>query len=382
MPPRTGSDDLFERHYTERFRNLAHRHGHFIHYEQDRAATDIGVHLFLWEQNATRRMSPEPLSQTRVWFQLKGRTSQSLSFEKYRQAKYVSVKLRVDDLKFWYASPEAFYLAVYIECAEHFIVEDIRDIVERHWNKDILHPATLGNQRTVTVRLQKNAVLTDIVFTNLRRHQSIRIDGPTYRGMPLGHRLDPLRCIPRKMEVPIFTKLVGRLLEEHRFQIRERVEITNPSLNIVAPDDISLTTGVMHDTFEWSPQLFTQFGMNPGDLFRREGQPEYVQGPCAVLIHSNPTQLLSGDNFESLRDYLHAQDAPRLLVFVNDQHDHYFGSYFAPFRQTDIQCMPHLLGDLAYNILTAPIVYLEFREHIQWDTVSFLHPTIQPPKPD
>lgn len=37
-----------------------------------------------------------------------------------------------------------------------------------------------------------------------------------------------------------------------------------------------------------------------------------------------------------------------------------------------VACMPQLLGDLAYSILTATVVYLEFREAITWKSTNYL----------
>ena len=56
---RVGKSDAFEREYTQKFRLLAAEHGEFVHYERDRAARDIGLHLTrkdtFWRRNTLNR---------------------------------------------------------------------------------------------------------------------------------------------------------------------------------------------------------------------------------------------------------------------------------------------------------------------------------------
>jgi len=45
-------------------------------------------------------------------------------------------------------------------------------------------------------------------------------------------------------------------------------------------DHVSLTRGRMHYTYEWTHPLFTEFGYGPGETFRIEGEPFFLQGHC------------------------------------------------------------------------------------------------------
>ena len=47
-----------------------------------------------------------------------------------------------------------------------------------------------------------------------------------------------------------------------------------------------------------------------------------------------------------------ARDIRQLLVFANTDDYAYFGSFFGGCRGTGVECMPQLLGDLAYSLLT------------------------------
>jgi hypothetical protein len=66
------------------------------------------------------------------------------------------------------------------------------------------------------------------------------------------------------------------------------------------------------------------------------------------------------------------RDIRQILVFANTDDYAYFGSFFGGCHGTGVECMPHLLGDLAYNLLTATVVYLEFREVVSWKWQNYL----------
>lgn len=154
MPPIVGTNDEFEGRYREKFRSLARDQGEFIFYERDRAAIDMGVHLIRPIEKGRE------LSHTRVWFQLKGIRSTTLARDQYAQGTEISLRVSLDHLKFWFASPEPTYLVVYVECADTFLVEDVRDIVERGWGDEFLKPQSFKpDQETVTVKLSKSSEL-------------------------------------------------------------------------------------------------------------------------------------------------------------------------------------------------------------------------------
>src|SRR5208282_4164849 len=155
VPPVIGEQDIFEGTYTEKFRSLVAAHGELISYERDRSTFDIGVHLT--EATQTGRS----LSHSRVWFQLKGIRASTLSSEEYGQACGIDLRVSLDHLKFWCAEPGPNYLALYVESVDTFLAEDVRDIVYRQWGESFFGAGTFPkNQKTVTVKLSKDAVLT------------------------------------------------------------------------------------------------------------------------------------------------------------------------------------------------------------------------------
>ncbi|MDQ3802729.1 MAG: hypothetical protein M3416_02600 [Acidobacteriota bacterium] len=368
--PKVGEHDEFEGIYTEKFRGLARPYGEFVKYERDRAAIDIGLHL---TEPTNRRF--RTVANSRVWFQLKGIHESTLPLSVFSAARDVYLDLEIGDLRFWYASPEAVYLAVYVECADLFLAEDVNDLVDRQWGEGIFDPRTFrAGQKKARVLIPADARLDDAMWRRMLGHRSMRIDGPSFRGRPLGHRLDPLRCILNKMEPSTFSELIRRLLAAHGYKVEEALDASGlfPK-GAAGGDEVSLTLGTMHYTYEWVQQMMTEFGVGPGSEFRIEGQINHVQGPCAVLVHSRKASY--PEAVRELASHLaNDKNVGRLLVFVNEQEDPaYFGSFFGGVRGTGLESMPQSLGDLAFNVLTATMVYLEFRDRLSWRLVNYLY---------
>ena len=344
--PLIGKEDTFEGLYTAKFRALVKGEGEFVNYEKDRVALDVGLHL------TTPSGQQRRVSHTRIWFQLKGIHSTTLPLQEYQGAADAAVVVSLNHLKFWFASPEPVYLAVYVESADCFLAEDVREIVHRQWGADFLTPDRFPEgQSEVTVRVRTDSTLTPDRLVHMRRHQSMRIDGPFFRGRPLGHRLDPLRCSPEELEPLTYALLVQRLLEVHDYRPGESL-----SLGVLFPghslpnEHASLSVGRLHNTFEWVPQLFTEFGTAPADDFRIEGTPEFAHGPVAVFIHGDPRSGPTAGSCQALAQTLLKKSVYRILVFANTEDQAYFGAFFGGFLNSGVACMPQLLGDLAYSI--------------------------------
>ena len=329
---------------------------------------DIGLHL------TTPTGTQRRVSHTRIWFQLKGIHTETFPLGDYQHARDVGVPVLLDHLKFWFASPEPIYLAVYVEAADTFLAEDVRDLVYRQWGEDFLAPETFREgQQQVTVRICTGAVLTSERVALMRRHQSMRVDGPFFRGRPLGHRLDPLRCSLNKLEPAVYVSLIQRLLEVHDYRVTETL---NPAVlfsdNALTNEYVVLTHGRLYNTFEWVPHLFTEIGFGPDDDFRTEGTPQFAHGPIAVCILGDPQSRPRADSIRVFAERMRERDIRQILTFANTDDHRYYGAFSQGCRGTEVKCMPQLLGDLAYSLLMATVVYLEFREVISWKWKNYL----------
>jgi hypothetical protein len=330
-----GKEDVFESAYTDKFRLLVGGEGEFIQYDRDRVAIDIGLHLTTPDGVARRP------SHTRIWFQLKGMHEHTLHLENFQATSHVTVRVKLEQLRFWFASPEPIYIALYVQAANKFLAEDVRELVYRQWGEAFLAPGTFpDDQREVTVKMRTDAVLTPEGVALMRRHQSMRIDGPFFRGRPLGHRLDPLRCSLNRLEPAVYVSLVKRLLAVHDYRVTQPLD---PELlfggEVPADEHVVLSLGKLYNTFEWVTQLFTEFGTGPEDDFRGEGAPQSAQGEVAVCIHGQPQQSPCAESLDAFARRLLNGNARQLLVFANTEDPAYFGSFFGGFRGKGVECI-------------------------------------------
>jgi hypothetical protein len=186
--------------------------------------------------------------------QVKSKRAETLSLESFQTRARIDVSVQVDHLQFWYAVPEPVYLVVYVEAADAFVAEDIRDIVERQWPAGSFYPAVAEMGATVTVHVDRHRVLDGARLDAMLAHRSMRIDGPAFRGRPLGHRFDPLRSQIDVCAPELFERLARRLLEAHDFRLTHAGRVTR---------DLSTAQGRLYQTLEWQSPVFAEFGMGP-----------------------------------------------------------------------------------------------------------------------
>lgn len=150
-----GKNDAFERTYMEKFRSIASSHGEFVHYEHDRGARDIGLHL-------TRKLSSgkEKMTSALIWFQMKGKMATTLPLDEYNKSEIVKLSLDVSHLTYWFLQPLPTYLVLYIECANEFLIMNISSYVKETYDSNIFKLT----QKTLTIDVPKNQKLDDQVF--------------------------------------------------------------------------------------------------------------------------------------------------------------------------------------------------------------------------
>ena len=360
-----GLQDAFEQRYTNRLKTRLSEHGLLIGYEADRAAIDLGLHLF----EPARPGASRQLGQVRVWFQLKGVGAETTDAHSLAAAGEVVVSgLAVDHLHYWFAHPEPVYLVVYVEALDRFLAEDVRILVEREGGPRWLK--AIGGQKTATLRLPLDAGIEQ-ALDRMPRHRSLRLDGPEFRGRPLGHRMDPLRSELEPLSPNDFEALVARLLDAHDFRPQSSIDLT-PMLD--APvGALRAEIGRLYLTYEWTTPLGTEFGVDPEDDFRVEGRPISAQGKVLIVVHSEPlaaprrTQATA-----ALAEQLGREEVDGALVFFNDSdRDHgLLGGWRTTLRP--LVGVPQGLGSLAFNVLTSTNVYLEFLDRLDWRYAHYL----------
>lgn len=278
MPtPQLLPEELFEDEYTAKFKDRVRRRGLFVKFPRDRARLDLGLML--------THLGSLELSGTKVWFQLKGVHKETVTRDDLERAGHVAIRVRLGDLRFWYAAPEAIYLVVYVEAVDTFLAEDVRDIVDRQWGAHFLEPSQFGAQEMITVHVAAEAELDDRRLDAMVGHRSMRIDGPAFRGRPLGHRLDPLRCALAELDPDVFDGVVEDLLGAHLFL--DVVERDGSRLIADAGGQrVRVLTGTLYTTYEYPLAGSVEIGFGGDAEPRHEGQWFTALGRVAVVVHS------------------------------------------------------------------------------------------------
>jgi hypothetical protein len=362
--PTIGDDDQFESEYMAQLRTLLTRHGVPLTYDKDRAGIDTGLHLFV------EGPSGFDATHARVWFQVKGKRTTTMPLETFHDLSHVDVKVAVGHLRFWSAAPEPVYLAVYIESADVFVAEDVRDIVERQWPGGSFYGALLKMGESVTVHVDASKTLDSTRVESMLAHRSMRIDGPAFRGRPLGHRFDPLRSQIEVCSPPFFQRLVDRILAAHDFRLRE---------TIVASDTVRLSTGRLYQTLEWQSPAFAEFGVGPHDDFRDEPPVESIHGSMLLVCDLEPArrELTAEERgtFGGTLDDID-QEARVAVIFNGRDLSGTGGLWRSTLRDLGAFDRPGgatMLGLEAVTslLLVATLVYLDVAPELSWRYVNY-----------
>lgn len=328
------------------------------------------------------RLGTLELSGTKVWFQLKGIHASTLTAERLTADGYASRSLRLEDLRFWYAAAEATYLVIYIEATGQFLAEDVRDIVDREWGPGFLAPDRFGDQQTVTVRVSGEAVLDDRRLDAMVAHRSLRIDGPAFRGRPLGHRLDPLRCEFAQLAPSVFERLVRALLDAHLFRDVQTVDPSRVLAN-VGPNGhrLQVLVGTLHTTYEYPFAGSIEYGFRIDNSEpRSEGQWFSALGKVGVVVHSQVADPIEASpELSLLLEEWDSAGVKQVLIYSNDSD---MSNLFRYRQLFGSRCdIPQGLSSIAYNVLVATLVFLDFEQDLRWKSINYQLTLDRPRRP-
>ena len=364
--PRIGDDDQFESRYMSRLLARLTEYGAIpVTYQKDRAGLDVGAHVLV---EGPTGWTP---TQVRVWFQVKGKKASTLPLVEYEKGTAIGIRVPVDHLRFWYAAPEPVYLAVYVEAADEFVAEDIRDVVDRQWPGGTFYAAVPESQDTVTVALDSSRVIDERRVREMLSHRSMRVDGPAFRGRPLGHRFDPLRSRLAVCTPDLFIRLATRLLDVHDFR---------PNIAHEVAPGLRLVRGRLYQTLEWQSPAFSEYGVGPDDDFRDEPPVDFMHGDVVLLLDSAPQrQHLSIDDLDALRGSLRDRPATSAVAVLFNGPE--LSGTRGLWRSTLVDQLEmhqagspvHLLGleSVTSLLLVATLVYLDFAGDLSWDHVNY-----------
>lgn len=109
-----------------------------------------------------------------------------------------------------------------------------------------------------------------------------------------------------------------------------------------------------------------------GTDFRIEGRPHFAHGDVLVVAHNEVTRApQSTAATKQLVNDLRQEGIERALVFFNapDLQSGLLGAWRTTLEP--LAGVPQGLGSLAFNVLTATSVYLEFLDRLSWRLVNY-----------
>jgi hypothetical protein len=368
--PRVGESDLFESSYRTELARRFDRYGLLIEYNADRAALDGGLHLYK-PRDVEARAGAE-LAGVRIWFQCKGIQASTLSAEEFASSPDIAVSgLSRDHVQFWYSAAEPVYLILYLEAVNEFLAADIRDLVDARGGAAFLAQLKKSGQSTLTLRIPREATLGKALDA-MPRHRSLRIDGPPFRGRPLGHRFDPLRSWLAKMEPALFVEVVDALLKAHDFRAKRDIDLASRLDRDIGT--VTAAVGTLYLTYEWTFPGATEFGFDPGTDFRIEARPMTAHGDVMVVCHSWVTGAprRTGE-LASLVAELRQAGIEHALVFFNEPEmsvPGMVGSWRVALEP--LVHSPQGVDSLGFNVLTTTLVYLDYVDRLSWSILNYL----------
>jgi len=183
--------------------------------------------------------------------------------------------------------------------------------------------------------------------------------------------MDPLRSELLTLSPDDFEALVLRLLDAHDF--RGSIGINLEQMLDPRVGRVRALVGTLYLTYEWTSPLFTEFGSGPESDFRIESPSERAQGKVLIVIHSEPAGTPeASDEISELVRALRGDEVSRALVFLNRTElgdSALWGAWRGLFAE--LHALPQGLGSLAFNVLTATTIYLEFLDRLRWRIANY-----------
>jgi hypothetical protein len=369
-----GAADELEERYKAKFASLVAGRGVIIEYKKDRFGVDSGLHFYVEGKKADSKGNERKYfhaTSVRVWFQFKGIQEGTLSAEDFAGRDSVGVQVEIGHLKFWYASPEPVYVTFYVESVDQFLTIDARDFVDNKWGQSFYSAmdAYVGDQ--VTVSIPTDAVLTPERLDGMLSHRSMRIDGPAFRGRPLGHRIDPLRSELARPPRELWAALVAGILEAHEYEILFSERVGN----------VEVQRGRLRQTLLWQSPAFTEIGYGDPDEIRLEAKPESLFGEVLLFLdHADARERFDQEEHGLIEKHTDQTNlSMNYAVFLRgpDLSAH-GGLWRATLAETPLaNHVPRWssigLEALSYLVLTCTLIYLDHAPFLEWKFTNYIH---------
>ena len=368
-----GAADELEERYMAKFGLLVAGRGVTIQHNKDRFGVDTGLQFYLEGTKSDRKGQDRTYfraTPVRVWFQFKGIQADTLSAQEFAEKGAVAVQVEIEHLKFWYASPEPVYVTFYVESVDRFLTIDARDFVDQKWGETFYAEMETYTGDMVTVSIPTDSILTTERLDAMLSHRSMRIDGPAFRGRPLGHRIDPLRSELAPPSEELWSSLVKGILEAHQYEL----------LSSERAGNVEVQRGRLHQTLLWQSPAFSEIGYSGPDDIRIEAEPESLFGEVLLFLDHADTREAFTDQERTLIGKHSDQTNLGLIyaVFLRAPDVSAQGGLWratlseTPLATHDPRWSSLGLEALTYLVLTSTLVYLDHAPELEWVLTNYI----------
>lgn len=230
-------------------------------------------------------------------------------------------------------------------------------------------PATVAY---IDARKLTSEEIIDLILGKLGRNEQ-----RLFRGIDLGHKIDPLRSALAKMDANLFEEIVDDILICYKYQTVSKAEL---SLSVLSGNNKLgsgiVRTGVFSDTFQYAQQLFTEIGsgidenisklLGKENYFSSGGKIEELIGSAVVVTHSLIENEPSKEDVLAFGNEIMEKGFNKVIFMVNEGtfQTSYYG-FERALRQIDLFSVVLCLEDLAFQILTTD-VFRKYEDRLLW----------------
>jgi hypothetical protein len=200
-----------------------------------------------------------------------------------------------------------------------------------------------------------------------------------FRGMDLGHDIDPIRSALDKLDPTLFEEICAEILKCFKFSTAGEQAVESSVLARNTPiGKGSIRTGLFHDTFTYVQQLFTELGsgadeaasrMFGEEVFSSEGgDVRQLVGLAKVVIHSVVEKVPAEEDIIAFGTGLKTDSIPNVIFMVNESVYRtmaYFGVVYRTLSELQLNAVILFGEDLAYQVLTTD-VYRKYEPRLKW----------------
>ncbi len=304
---------------------------------------------------------------------------------------------KFEQAKLWGKDLYQYLFEVYSSQSKYCVVFISRHYVSKPWTRHELKAAQskqliVGSEYILPVRLDDSqlpglpetvgyidardlspAEIVEMIMEKLGRKQP-----RLFRGMDLGHDIDPLRSSLAKMDPSLFEDICAEVLTCFKYQTARKDALASSVLSRNAKiGEGWIRTGVFFDSFTYVQQIFQEigYGVDKGvscvlgreTHFSEDGETHQLQGPSVVVVHSSVENVPTREDILAFGANLKNNSINNVIFFINESvhQTSYFGAVDHSLRQMGLNPVVLFHEDLAYQVLTTE-VYRRYESRLKW----------------